>query len=231
MKVKNKALYSWYIYDLANTAFSALFITFFFPFFVKEFLHGTEFQIGLVVGISMLLAAVFVPILGALSDIIGKRMPFLIFFTVICVVFTALVAFVNLPLALFFAVIANFSYQSALIVYDAILPSIAARNELGKVSGYGTGIGYLGTLLSLGAAFIVLQFFSTETQQGFETLSGIKAMFPTIALFFIIFSIPTFIYLKDKTKKKYNPIKQSILNSLKELKNTIINLKKMERRR
>jgi len=106
------------------------------------------------------------------------------------------------------------------------LPSIAAKKELGKVSGYGTGIGYLGALLSLGVAFIVLQFFSTETQQGYETLSGIKAMFPTIAVFFIIFSIPTFIHLKDKIKKKYIPIKQGIINSFKELKNTVINLKR-----
>tara|TARA_Y100000310_G_scaffold38326_1_gene35927 strand:+ start:1491 stop:2720 length:1230 start_codon:yes stop_codon:yes gene_type:complete len=226
MKVNNKVIFSWYIYDLANTAFSALFVTFFFPFFVKEFLHGTEFHVGLVIGISMLLAAIFVPILGALSDIIGKRMPFLIFFTILCVVFTALVAFVNLPLALIFAVIANFSYQSSLIVYDAILPSIAARKELGKISGYGTGIGYLGTLLSLGVAFIVLKFFSTTTQQGYETLSGIKAMFPTTALFFIIFSIPIFVYVKDKIKKEIIPLKQGIVRSFKELKNTIKNLQK-----
>jgi len=217
---------SWYLYDLANTAFSALFISFFFPLFVKEFLHGTEFHIGLVIGVSMFLAAIFVPILGTLSDIIGRRMPFLIFFTILCVIFTALVAFVNLPLALLFAVIANFSYQTSLVVYDAILPSIAKKKELGKVSGYGTGIGYFGTLLSLGVALIVLRFFSTSTQQGYETIAGIKAMFPTTALFFIIFSIPLFIYVKDKIKKKVISFKQGILNSFKELKNTIINLNK-----
>ncbi len=192
----------------------------------KEFLHGTEFHIGLVIGVSMLLAAVFVPFLGTLSDIVGRRMPFLIFFTVLCVIFTALVGFVNLPLALLFAVIANFSYQTSLVVYDAILPSIAKKGELGKISGYGTGIGYLGTLLSLGAAFIVLRFFSTSTGQGYETIAGIKAMFPTTALFFIIFSLPIFFYVKDKVKKKIIPFKQGILNSFKELKNTITNLHK-----
>jgi len=226
MKTNKKIRYSWYIYDLANTAFSALFITFFFPLFVKEFLGGNEFHIGLVIGISMLLSAVFVPILGTLSDIVGKRMPFLIVFTILCVFFTTLVAFVNLPLALLFAVIANFSYQSALIVYDAILPSLAPKKELGKISGYGTGIGYLGTLLSLGVAFIVLKFFATSTQQGYETLAGIKAMFPLTAIFFIIFSIPIFIYVKDSLKKKFISFKKGLSNSLTELKNTITNLKK-----
>lgn len=221
MKANRRTLFSWCIYDSANTAFSALFVTFFFPFFIKEILLGNEFHVGLVIGVSNFLSAIFVPVLGALSDIVGRRMPFLIFFTLTCVMFTILVGFVNLPLALLFAVIANFSYQSALVIYDAILPSIAEEKELGRVSGYGVGVGYLGTIFSLGVAFLVLGLFSTDTRPGYETSSGIRAMFPTTGLFFLFFSIPIFIFVKDRVEKKVVPIKQGIINSFRELKITL----------
>ena len=59
--MNKKVVFAWGMYDLANTIFSALFVTFFFPFYVKEFLGGTEFQIGLVFGLSMLAVGINVP--------------------------------------------------------------------------------------------------------------------------------------------------------------------------
>ena len=58
-------IFAWSMYDLANTAFSALFITFFFPVLIKVYLGGNEFQLGLSMGVSMLLAGILVPFLGA----------------------------------------------------------------------------------------------------------------------------------------------------------------------
>ena len=93
-------IFAWSLYDLANTAFSALFITFFFPMLIKVYLGGNEFQIGLTMGISMLLAGIFVPIIGAISDATNKRMPFIITFTIVCVLFTAITGFVGLTAAI-----------------------------------------------------------------------------------------------------------------------------------
>ena len=76
MRLINKKVFSWAMYDFANTAFSALFVSFFFPLFIKKFLHGDEFQIGLVMGISMFFVAILVPFFGAFVDLTGKHKAF-----------------------------------------------------------------------------------------------------------------------------------------------------------
>ena len=170
----SKEVFAWSIYDLANTIFSALFVTFFYPFYVKEFLGGSEFQIGLVFGLSMLFVGLLVPVIGAWSDSVGRRMPFIVFFTVICCVFTWLVSYVSLFGALFAGFFANFAYHAALTTYNALLPSIASKREIGRVSGFGVGVGYIGTLISLGIAAIIL------SRLGWESDVGARAIFPDV---------------------------------------------------
>ncbi|MBW2989439.1 MFS transporter [Candidatus Woesearchaeota archaeon] len=206
------------MYDLANTAFSALFITFFFPLLVKVYLGGNEFQIGLVSGISMLLAGIIVPFIGALSDVSGKRMSFIISFTIICVIFTALTAYVPLYFALAFALIAMLSYHTALDVYDAKLVDISTSENRGKISGYGVALGYVGVILSLAIAYCIISFF------GWGSVTGIKAIFPFTALFFLSFSLVTFKLVKDKAKKAALPLKENMKKAFRHIKDTFRNM-------
>jgi MFS transporter, UMF1 family len=210
-------IFAWSLYDLANTAFSALFITFFFPMLIKVYLGGNEFQIGLTMGISMLLAGIFVPIIGAISDATNKRMPFIITFTIVCVLFTAITGFVGLTAALIFGVLATLTFHSAIDVYDAKLVDISNKENMGRVSSYGVALGYLGTILSLVMAWLILNKF------GWENEFSIKLMFPAIALFFLIFSLFPFFYLKDKKTKK---VKHVVRKALSEIKSTFTSIKK-----
>lgn len=218
--MKAKEVFAWGVYDLANTAFSALFVTFFFPFYIKHFLGGNELHISLVFGLSMLFVGIIVPVIGALSDRIGKRMPFVIAFTIICCVFTWLVIYVDLFAALVFGFFANFFYHAALTTYNAIIPQIAKRKEYGLVSGIGVGMGYFGTLLSLGMAAIILN------KLGWETIAGIKATFPATALFFLIIAGYTFFNLKDKKTRTKNNLAHDIKISFKNVWSVISNIKK-----
>ena len=160
-----KQVFAWASYDLANTIFSALFVTFFFPFYIKNFLHGNEFQIGLVFGTSMLLVAFVVPILGAISDKLNRRTPFVIFFTIVCCIFTFLVPFFGLYPALLFGLIANFCYHAALTMYHAILPRVSTNANIGFVSGIGVTFGYIGTIISLIIAYPIIIIIGWETFQ------------------------------------------------------------------
>jgi UMF1 family MFS transporter len=213
-----KEVFAWSVYDLANTAFSALFVTFFFPLYIKQYLGGNEFQIGLVFGLSMLLVAVTVPFIGALSDRLGRRMPFIILFTILCCAATYLVVYANLAFALMFGFIANYFYHAALTVYNAILPKISDKKNVGKVSGIGVSVGYIGTFLSLLMTWGILSYL------GWETLSGVKAMFPATAMFFIGFSLITFFVIKDKPIKCAK-LKGNILKSFSDVKQTIVRIK------
>ena len=214
-----KDVLSWASYDLANTIFSALFVTFFFPFYIKNFLGGNEFQIGLVFGASMLLVAFVAPVLGSISDKIRRRMPIIIFFTIVCCIFAFLVAFSGLYAALLFGLIANFCYHAALTMYHAILPRVSKSNNIGIVSGIGVAMGYIGTIVSLIIAYPIL------SKIGWETLQGTKAMLITTAILFFLFSLVIFFLIKEKKYSKLHLIKSHITSSLKDVKNTLAKLK------
>jgi len=209
----DKRIFSWALYDFANTAFSALFVSFFFPLFIKEFLGGNEFHVGLVMGGSMFFVALIVPVLGAYVDLTGKHMRVIQIFTLLCVISTAFVAFSSLPVALFLGFLANFFYHGCLVVYNSILPLLGHKREMGHISGFGVAIGYLGTFVSLGMASLILMRF------GWESREGISWMFPATAAFFLIFSLWFFVFVKDEPKKLKN--KFHIKAAFAELKKTL----------
>ncbi|MBI4148474.1 MFS transporter [Candidatus Woesearchaeota archaeon] len=201
-----RQVFAWASYDLANTAFSALFVTFFFPFYVKEFLGGTEFHIGLVFGLSMLFVGFLVPFFGAWSDAVGKRVPFILCFTVLCCAALVAVGYVPLGYALLAGGIANFFYHAALTTYNAVLPSIALDKNMGWVSGIGIGLGYLGTLLSLLMATILL------AKYGWESQVGAQAVFMGTAVFFLLFAGIMFVFLKELPSRArlVNPVSEGV---------------------
>ncbi|MBW2996873.1 MFS transporter, partial [Candidatus Woesearchaeota archaeon] len=67
-----KEIFGWSMYDFADTIFSALFITVYFPIFVV-LKGGTAFHVGLVMSLSMLLAGLLVPFLGAVADVTQRK--------------------------------------------------------------------------------------------------------------------------------------------------------------
>lgn len=219
--MNKKEVFAWGVYDLANTAFSALFVSFFFPKYVTEFLGGNKFHIGLVFGLSMLLVGLLVPIIGAWSDRTKRRLPFIVLFTFFCCTATLFVPLVGLKAALLLGMIANFFYHAALTTYNALIPTLGKPEEYGKISGIGVALGYVGTLLSLGAAALTLNWL------GWESEAGIKAMFTVTAVFFLGFSLFTFLSLRER---KQNHVRTAwhehthhavgdVLRTLKRLKN------------
>ncbi len=220
MVMNKKEVYAWGMYDLANTVFSALFVTFFFPFFIKQFLGGNEFQIGLTFGLSMLAVGIIVPVIGSWSDHLGRRMPFIMIFTGICCFFTLLVSGAGLVLALVSGFVANFAFHAALTTYNALLPRLAGKSELGRVSGIGIAMGYIGTLFSLGIAALLLSKF------GWETRVGVQSMFYLTSLMFIVFSIPLFIFIKEKVSAHSHHVNIHFAKSVLSVARTLKNLPK-----
>ncbi len=220
LKTFNKQVFGWSMYDLANTAFSALFITFFFPVLISVYLNGNEFHIGLAMGMSMFLAGIFVPFLGAVSDAIGKRKIFVLIFTLICVILTSIVAYASLFWALILGALAAFSFHAALDVYDAMLFNISTKKNIARVSGYGVALGYIGTVLSLIMAFLIFNYFGWGSKQ------SVQLIFPATAIFYILFSIPFFILVKEKTSRITKPIFSYIKTAIQQLIFTFKNIKK-----
>ncbi|MGB5910056.1 MAG: MFS transporter [Promethearchaeia archaeon] len=146
------------MYDLANTIYSMVIVSLIinrYVLVIGQLEYGMSygsisFLYGTVSLIMQLGIAFCVPILGALSDNVGKRKPFIISLTGIILLFASLLGFFHdLTTVLLFFVIANVAFQFSLTFYDAMLPFIAKREDLEKVAGFGVAWGYFGTIISL----------------------------------------------------------------------------------
>lgn len=209
-----KQIFGWGMYDFANTIFSALFITVYFPLFVI-LKGGNAFHVGLTISISMLLAGLLVPFLGAIADITKRKKLLLFLFTIMCCVFAFFTGFFALTFVLLFGLFANFFYHASLDIYDSFLVNLSTKKNIGRISGFGTAIGYLGAMLSVIVAFVVGYFY------GYESIESIKLIFILTALLFFGFSLFTFVLLKEtsKTKIKSHHFKKAFKNVIFTIKN------------
>ncbi len=149
---------AWAIYDFANTIYSMNVVTMYFSLWITVNLAREDFWVSIGNSTSMALVALSLPILGALSDSAGRRLPFLFVFTLGAVLGTALIGVTGyyvhhetalLLLAVFFFILANYAYQGALVFYNALLPDVAGPGNIGKVSGFGVSLGYFGAIVGL----------------------------------------------------------------------------------
>ncbi len=215
MKINKKlTIFGWSMYDFANTIFAMNIISLYFALWVTVDMKGEDILYSWALSGSMLLAALSSPILGTISDRLGRRMPFLMFFTLICCIFTASIGLINrLVFGLLFFAIANFCYQTAAIFYNALLPQISAKGQIGRVSGYGVSLGYCGTIAGL---LLVRPFVLSYGRQA--------AFIPTAILFFL-FSLPCFLFVKDRPVGRIDKFEIRIIESFRKVKETFIHIR------
>jgi UMF1 family MFS transporter len=213
----SKQVFSWSLYDFADTAFSALFITFFFPILIKVHLGGTEFQIGLAMGLSVLAAALLVPLIGAISDATGKRMPVLIVAALLTALLCVLTGYSPLSTALVLGFLANITHLISKDVYDAKMIAIVPRALLGSLSGLGVAVGYFGTITSLAIAYPLFLYL------GWESIASIRAAFWEASIFYILFSLPLFLFVPDIPRPTVS-FPTAFKTALREIKHTLSSL-------
>ena len=208
-------MWGWVLYDFANTVFSVSILSYYFPLWLADELGGGASLFNYVTAASMLLVALTAPFLGAVADLRQRRKPYLIAFTLVAVACTAafdLVGSVAPAAALFVA--ANVAFQSALLFYNALLPSVAGTRGAGRVSGYGTAAGYAGSLL----AVLALSAFVSQPEAvrsalgplgGFIQTSGAvssNAFLPT-AVLYLLFALPSFVFVGERAVRAPRPVR------------------------
>jgi len=230
MAASKKRIWGWMAFDWATQPFYTLGLTFIFgPYFAivaAEYFLGAGLDAEgadakasstwfLGQTIAGLVIAVTAPFLGAFSDSSGRKIPWITFFSIIYLI-TSFSLWWLLPdgstmWIIFIAFWIGFiAAESALNFVNAILPSLGNDKEIGRISGSGAAFGYWGGVLSL---FVMLIFFS-EDGTG-TTFVGLKSAFgldqidrggtrfvgPFIAIWFALFMIPFFLYVRDDPSK------------------------------
>ncbi len=229
----------WAMYDLANTIYSMVIVSliiFRYVMVIGQKEHGLTYGqasllFGLVQGLMQTALAICVPIMGAFSDTAGKRKPFVISLGGITVLFASLIGFFHsLMVVLIFYILANIAYQFSLIFYDAMIPFIAKREDIGKISGFGIAWGYLSTIISLIVLLpLMLMWGDVVSDPNQGTLSygytGYWLIFVLPMSLFLLLGIP-FVFVKEKQKKgKMPPVRKVIADSINQLKNTLKDIK------
>jgi len=193
----DKKIFSWCLFDFANSSYSAVISAVIFPVYYTTVVVGNEAGQGDVwwgraISLSMAFVALSSPFLGGISDHAGARKRFLIFYTMLCVVATAMLAFVDkgMTMAGFFLIIfANTGMEGGVVFYNSFLNDIADTEHQGRVSAWGYATGYLGSIVSLAVALLLIE-------TGHITLA-----WPMAAVFFLIFSLPAFLFLPPDVVK------------------------------
>ncbi|HEY3346188.1 MAG TPA: MFS transporter, partial [Nitrospirota bacterium] len=186
-KTGGAEVFSWALYDYANTIFSMNIVSMYFPLWITHEMGGEDIDYSIALSVSMVLAGLSMPVVGAASDRLRRRLPFLVAFTLISVIATAALFISNsLVLALTIFAVANFGYLTALVPYDSMLPEVSRGRSVGMVSGLGVGLGYLG---SIGGLLMV---------QPFVDASGRAASFIPTAVLFLVFSLPVFLLVREQ---------------------------------
>ena len=184
--ITRSAVTGWVLYDLANTIFSMGVVSVYFSLWVHDQVGAerADTVYGLITAASMAVIFLFSPLLGAMTDRAPRRMPFLVTSTLTCVFFTALLARFGFWTTAVCFLIANIAYQAGTQFYDAMLPEVSTEENRGKIGGIGVGVGYLGSYVAVGL--------------GLKLASDKALLFTAIAAAFLVFSIPCFLFVRER---------------------------------
>ena len=251
-KSMRKRIWGWFFFDWASQPYHTVLNTFIFgPFFVAiaatYYLNQGEVEgiadanaqamwawttalIGLVIAFSA-------PIFGAMADSTGRKMPWIVGFSVMYVIGSAALWFTMPDASNLFWMLAAFGIgfigaEYALIFTNAQLPGLGTREQIGKISGSGFAFGYLGGVIALAISLLLLvEQGNGKTIAGLEPLFGLdaagregtRATGPFAALWFIVFMIPYFMWVRevrtDQIRSSFSEAVAQVVTSIKALKN------------
>lgn len=224
------ALFSWALFDWANSSFFAVIQTFVFATYFIQSVAENEVigsnQWGNIISAAGLLIALVGPFLGAIADQLGRRKPWIFVFSLLCIVATAGLWFVEpsnnfLFLALVLIFVSTVGSECAIIFYNAMLPNLVSAKRMGRWSGWAWGLGYAGGLVCLVVAlFVFVQVDQPPFGLDASAAEHVRATFVLVAVWYLIFSLPLFLKTPDEPRTGIG-IKKAVKNGWNQLKDSI----------
>lgn len=209
VSMKRKTLIAWSLYDLANTAINTIVFTFVFSVYFARGIYGDEVAGSaawtFMMGVAGVVVAVLSPLVGTIVDLRGPRKPALALFTGLCVLLCGGLFFMQpdnsfvVP-ALLVAGALSVCFELVQNIYGSTLVIVAPPEKIGFVSGFGWGVGYVGSIFSL--AIVLLAFIGLGDRDGFLGIAqqdslNVRAAIVFAAVWFGVFALPLFFMCPD----------------------------------
>lgn len=200
--VRRREVWAWAMYDFANSGYTTVVITAVFnAYFVAEIAGNAPwatFAWTAALALSNLLVMASAPALGAYADARAAKKTLLALTTVGCVLFTAALALTgrgDVALAVILVALSSYFFGSGENLIAAFLPEIGREHALGRISGWGWSLGYIGGLVSLGAS---LGYVSAAQARGAAATEFVPGTMLITAAIFAVASLPTFLFLRER---------------------------------
>ena len=230
----NKSIYSWALYDWANSAYATTVMAGFFPIFFKAYysvdtdVTVSTAQLGFANSLSSFVIVLIAPLLGAIADTGSLKKRFVFLFAYLGILMSATLALVGegeWQLAAFVYILGNIGFMGSNTFYDGLLPSVSNEKNIDFVSGLGFALGYLGGGVLFGINVWMLQDFAFF---GFEDeIEAIKASFISVAIWWALFSLPLLLFVKEKRGNNL-PTTELIKQGYLRLKNTFTKIRQLK---
>ncbi|MDC0593838.1 MFS transporter [Candidatus Marinimicrobia bacterium] len=233
--MNQKKIYSWALYDWANSAFATTVMAGFFPIFFSQYwsdpsnLSISTFYLGLGNSLASIVVALLAPFLGAIADRGSYKKRFLIFFAFLGIVMTVGLGFVAQgmwPIALLVYIFATIGFSGANTFYDSLLPSVSNEQTVDYVSALGYSLGYLG-----GGILIVVNFLMLSYPESFglaNSTSAIQWSFVSVGIWWALFSIPIMLFVEEERELETKSIADSIREGIAQFKSTFNEIKNLK---
>ncbi len=200
--VRRREVWAWAMYDFANSGYTTVVITAVFGAYFVAVVAGNAswatFAWTLALSVSYALVMLSAPLIGAWADAHARKKTLLWLTTLGCVGFTALLFFAApgaLLLAVAALILSNTFFGTGENLIAAFLPELARPRALGRISGWGWSLGYVGGLLSLGATLAYIGWAQAHGQGAADFVP--VAMLITAAIF-LLASLPTLLMLHER---------------------------------
>jgi len=202
-------MYSWALYDWANSAYATTVMAGFFPIFFKSYYSvGVDVtvstaELGFANSLSSFVVVLIAPLLGAVADAGSLKKRFLFLFAFLGILMSASLVFVEQgewQMAAFIYTLGNIGFMGSNIFYDGLLPSVSDDKNVDYVSGLGFALGYLG-----GGILFALNVFMVQDPSFFgfaDKAVAIKASFISVAVWWALFSLPLLLFVEEKKREK-----------------------------
>jgi MFS transporter, UMF1 family len=215
-RAPKREIFGWAMFDFANQSYTLLIVTVVFGDLFTRVIVGDapDYALGnflwsLALSTSYLLVFACAPVAGAIMDHAAAKKRFLFASYVMTVITTALLYFVApgyAMLGVLLIVVSNFFYSLGDAFLASFLPGLGPPEDLGKISGFGWALGYVGGMASSVFVLLVLGDVSAEN---FERIRWVG---PWAAFFFLVAAVPTFVWVKERGWPRPVPAGQSYVS-------------------
>jgi len=204
--VTRREIFGWAMFDFANSGYTTVVLTAIFNAYFVGVVAGqgadrdgtATLLWTIATSISNVLVLVSAPVLGAIADYGARKKQFLLFTTVGCVLFTALLATVGpgeIALGMTLLVLSAFMFHTGEDLIASFLPELAGERDMGRISGYGWSLGYVGGMLVLG---LCLLYVTAAQDRGEAASQYVPVTMLITAAAFALAALPTFLLLHER---------------------------------